>query len=135
MALQCDNCGIESHLETAFHRERLFRGKERILCPPCWSKQQTSLSKRSVCAIILFGFVWLFMAIPALEVKIYFYLLLTLFFPLLVILPHELGHALSAKMLGLRVYMVLIGDFGKAIYKRQIGRCSFEIRLPARIRG
>lgn len=50
------------------------------------------------------------------------------FEPLCVIL-HEAAHALAGALLGMRIFRVSIGQFGRVIYRRPLLGCQVEIRL------
>lgn len=44
------------------------------------------------------------------------------------ILPHELGHALAAVALGMRVSRISIGRFGRRLFGVRLFGCTFELR-------
>jgi tetratricopeptide (TPR) repeat protein len=136
MTIKCSQCGVESEIEQAFTRERRWLGLQtRFYCPACQAKRHTREIKISLAS-------WGLVAVGGLAFALFapapfnragqFLLQLVLVFLLtiLLILPHELAHALAGRLLGLRVFAILIG-FGKTLYTRRIGGIYWEARaLP-----
>lgn len=57
-------------------------------------------------------------------------LLLIIAFAWLLLIPHELGHALAARIMGGRVYELGFGR-GRLLWQRQVGRVFVSLRSPA----
>lgn len=129
MTVTCDICGVTSDLDETFTQSRKsFRRKEITYCPACWAKRQISSLKS-------FYWIWGIFVLIAV-IKVAFdpkegWLFLNLFFSglciLLMIIPHELGHAIMAAWLGRRVFDIVIGS-GQIIKKVMIFGFLFEIR-------
>ncbi len=115
---RCCKCGLESPLDHAFHPLRVTRRITWLYCPVCWSKRQTInlgayLLGATSCCVLGFLLLWAGNAIFAVPALIFG--LLFVFFSLCV-LPHELGHALAALAVGMRLFTVCIGSFGKTAF-------------------
>lgn len=120
---KCHFCGVESELVQAFFKGRKsFSRKIQTVCPACWTKRRSTAFKRG---LVISGFlagVGMLMVVlfPGLffgwvilnSISIDIFLVLSL-------LPHELGHALVAKLMGFRVFYIVVGS-GK-----RIGRIKF----------
>jgi hypothetical protein len=133
MFKRCQSCGVESRLTTAF-RKSAGLASVKILCPRCRDKQQTSLHQFHLGAHILlalFGLILLMLpdSLGVLWVAGAFCLLPV--FVTLALVPHELGHALAAQLLGLRVFSISFGLLGRTIWKRRLFDCTVEMKsLP-----
>ena len=117
---QCNHCGATTDIAgTFFNEQKSSVGSTLTLCPTCWRNRKISLYKKWLiirASFGLFGLILLFMfpneGIGWLWLNIFiFYLALSLS-----ILPHELGHAFTAKWLGWRVFRIFVG-YGKTIFK------------------
>ncbi len=132
--MKCDLCGAESTFEIGYKRERRsFRRSYWTLCPACWVRRRQS------------GGRWFLWTVPVLGIAgsallwhdgsselghLFFNLFLLDLFLICSIVPHELGHAVVARMLGWRVFRVMIG-IGKPAFKWQVlGFCFDFRRLP-----
>jgi tetratricopeptide (TPR) repeat protein len=121
--VKCDNCGAETDVPQAFHRiRRSFRSETRDVCPGCWSKGFSSNYRQlfaghlalGAAGLLLFGFdTTASFGIFALN------LFLLHVFCSLVVLPHELGHALTARLLGMKVSEIVVG-FGRTVFRRTL---------------
>jgi len=118
--LRCDRCGATTDIAGTFFKERKsFDTSILTLCPACWQKQKASVYKKLLIfrlAIGLGGILFIYLlpksGIGWLWLNIFiFYLALSLS-----ILPHELGHAFTAKWLGWRVFRIFVG-YGKTVFK------------------
>lgn len=135
MSTRCDYCGTESELAQAFRKVSLTisGSKFKWICPGCSRKRQNRFFKRSLtwCGVLAAAGVGLLFLEPVrgwgfviLNVLLFFV------FCLLTILPHELGHAVAAHLVGFRVFRVVTG-VGKPFYRRRFLSFSLEFRcLP-----
>ena len=130
MALRCHACGAESELEAAFVKvRRSFRLRRRAYCPACYARRHRSALGRwlifyASCggvglALLASGrFTWLGLVLLNAFVLMLFCVLATV--------VHELGHALTAGMLGMRLFLVSIGR-GKTLVERKLKGVSFVV--------
>lgn len=134
MAVSCDICGVKSDTGEAFKKARNpFTLKTRVRCPACWSGEQLSFSRTLLWALgglaVAGGFlVW---ARPDNNTG-WFLLNIFLFglFKMFMIIPHELGHAFVARLLGVRVFKVIVG-YGRTIHTCRALGFSWEVKeLP-----
>ncbi|HEU6449489.1 MAG TPA: site-2 protease family protein [Verrucomicrobiae bacterium] len=130
--MKCDRCGNESDFEAAFIKERKsFHTSKRTLCIKCWSRQKRRFEGTYQVAVLIGGGVgglllWL-NPYSGLGEFLVFLFLVNLFL-ILSIIPHELGHAIVARMVGWRVFRIIIG-IGKAVEKFRLFGFDFEIHV------
>jgi len=127
--VKCDKCGVTAEFEEAFiKRRQSFRRSSRMWCPSCWQrKQRLSLlwTYASYAAVALLGFL-LYLRDPAHWFGPFLIQLLVLqVCVLLTIIPHELGHAWAARLLGWRVFRIVVG-VGKTFAKTRLAGFEFE---------
>lgn len=128
MTIKCDICGLTSNLvETFTEVRRPLRFKRKIYCPLCLSKRQESL----IPIFLIWGTLLLIGVLAVVQDPQEGWLLLNLFFSslctLLMIIPHELGHAFVARMLGNLVVKIVIGR-GRIIKAGSMFGFSYEVR-------
>src|SRR6266403_954468 len=117
---RCHYCGFESESEKAFRKiRRSFSRKIRWVCHDCWLKRQAKAFTRLLwywLVVLLSGIALVF--VSKFSRAGYFLLncLMLELFPLLLILPHELGHAVVGRAVGFRIFHVIVG-LGKSFYK------------------
>ncbi|HTQ49488.1 MAG TPA: site-2 protease family protein, partial [Candidatus Acidoferrales bacterium] len=120
VVLRCDRCGATTNIAEGFFKEpKSFNTSTLTLCPACWQKHKASLYKNLLffrLAIGLFGI--LFVYLWPKEIIGWVWLNIFIFDVALIlsILPHELGHAFTAKWLGWRVFRIFIGH-GRTVFK------------------
>ncbi len=125
MATKCVKCGVVSEADDSFRKEDPSQPPERTnqYCPVCWSKREIGRLRETLvlCVVgLIFAVIWA-VGDPASGVGwTLLNLLLLPAFLFATILPHELGHAIAAKILGANVLAVIIGH----------GKTLFELRLP-----
>lgn len=122
MSVRCDICGAESTFDEVFHRLRVSRRETRIYCPSCWTKRQTIHSSNFLLYGGVAGIIGLLLVALAAKTPWGWYLLgfcLFVVFQVICIVPHELGHAIAAWSVGMRVFTVSIGSFGREIFSFQ----------------
>ena len=136
MPVKCDQCGVETTVEASFFRERarisesVLTESVRIFCPRCWGKRKESALKRSFLRIFGVGVLGLGLTVALPEIGLGRFLLnLFLFevFLVLTVLPHELGHAWMARLLGMRVFKVYVGT-GKTLFSARLFGLDMEFR-------
>jgi hypothetical protein len=129
--LKCDSCGIESPLEKAFRPVvRVFQKPLRY-CPACVEQRARRLNRNTMLIALPVTVVGLVLA-PLRDRA------MLLFFPVFMcsyfacVVPHELGHALAAILLRLRVFTICLGWFGPIIWRWRISRTDLCVTaIPA----
>jgi tetratricopeptide (TPR) repeat protein len=127
----CTGCRATSTLRDAFQFGRTTDGRTGLLCPACLSKRADFENARYVEGMLALGVIGLLLwgvgdvgLGPLLLIMV-----VAFFLNILIVTPlHELAHALVARMLGLPVYGIVLGWFGKPIWTFQLGRCALVIR-------
>lgn len=125
---------MESDFEAAFIKERRsFRTATRTLCPTCWARRRHAFEGWYQVAVLAGGIVGYFLLWLSPWSGLGRFLT-TLFlinaFLILTIVPHELGHAVVARLLGWRVFAVVIG-LGKQVFKFRLFGIIFSFHwLP-----
>jgi Tfp pilus assembly protein PilF len=123
MFLRCSICDAEFPSAKAFRRQPVGKGKYRRLCPGCSNRYaESAFDFALVCSAILSvvgaGLIWAWPHSP-LGCGLLFFGILYLTV-VLAVLPHELGHALAALAVGMRLFNVTIGWSGRALFVRRI---------------
>jgi hypothetical protein len=130
---KCHRCGLEGKSEEAFIKvlRSGFGRRYRYLCPRCWRKGKERKQLNSLILIAANGAIGACLVLMKAPGGWFFVnLFLGQIFLILGTLPHELGHALAARLLGMRLFQVSIG-FGKVAYERRVGDFSIVIKnLP-----
>jgi len=113
MSAKCDRCGITTDTAEVFTRYRKsFRRRVELLCPRCYQKNAHSNRKSNLLINLGCGLLGAFLVVME-PLRYSGWVLLNLFvvqlFLVFAILPHELGHAIAAKLCGLRVFKICIG--------------------------
>ena len=137
--MKCDVCGMELDLEEAFIKlHRPFHRSDLTLCPGCKSRNNTAHSSRYLITVFVGGFIGYLLLWQNIWPNVG-ELLTTIFllnlFLILSIVPHELGHAIVAQLLGWRVFTVMVG-LGKKVFQFELSRIIFTLHsLPIAGRG
>lgn len=129
----CALCGATSTLPELFLRGPTGPNRRGLLCPRCFDEVLASYHKWRLQGILLVialgalfvasGFEQFGVVMATFSIGCVFTVLLT---PL-----HELAHALAALLLGLPVYRLVIGWYGKPLARFHVGRCAVEVkRVP-----
>jgi len=122
MPFECDKCGATTEIpETFFKERRSFRKTTRTLCPRCWKKDKASIHFKLLAFQLMPGPIGLLVLLLMPHESAGWFLLNLFLLQLLLIvliLPHEWGHAWAAKLAGWFVYRIYIG-FGKTLAKRK----------------
>jgi hypothetical protein len=115
MPVACAQCGSESTLGEVYAVETSALGRKRHYCPRCWREMHVRRAREAlVVPILLAGGAFVLLALGRSVVGTgvaWFFLNLCLvaFFLELATLPHELGHALTAHVLGFRGFSITTG--------------------------
>ncbi|HEX3046879.1 MAG TPA: site-2 protease family protein [Bacillota bacterium] len=126
---QCKTCGYSAPEEEIFRNQKNIWGRVHTYCQVCADnlasrtfKQKMFFSFCSAFAVSLyflydfFKSIWLplsFVLVPA--------------FITAAVIFHEIGHALVARIIGLKVHFVIIGS-GKPWFKFKLGKTEIDIR-------
>jgi len=129
---KCGDCGCESTVEEAFRKIKKsgLSGNTKMLCPECWSKEYIAMSKVSftLSGIAFAGGLIIDYIDPGnVLAAILINFVLIYIFMLTTIIPHELGHAIAGKVMGYRVFRVIIG-YGQVLFTRRFLGCEWEFR-------
>src|SRR5436305_384723 len=125
---KCNLCGIKSEFEAAFIKPSSLIRQRKAYCPTCWDKKTRSGQTKLLVGYLGLGLCgWALMRIDSdsLIGHVLFYGFLLQLFLIVTILPHELGHAAAARLLGWRVFSVMVG-IGKTLFKKSVGGVLFE---------
>lgn len=126
--MKCDRCGLQSDVEQAFSTEKRFLSKPRHFCPDCTVKRKTRSFLWDIVIIVGCG-LFLYAVSPsstAAAVVLHANLILLSLIPLIII--HELTHAGVAKLVGLRVFGIMIG-IGKTIWSGKLFGTDWTINV------
>ena len=120
MSTCCAVCQAQFPSSKGFRRRPIGKGRFELLCPGCSDRQAESTFRlalfcflgMTVLGVLLFhmtsfGCVLLFLGIMCLTVTVN-------------VIPHELGHALVALCLGMRLFTVCFGARGRILFVRQV---------------
>ena len=129
--MKCDSCSAESDFDAAFVKKPSPAGRRtKNLCPACWVKQRNDRQAWFLPSLILGGLgVYLIEQLRP-DSGLGPFLMNISFaglFVVLTIIPHELGHAVAARLLGWRVHQIVIG-VGKSLWKRRWFGILFDLR-------
>jgi tetratricopeptide (TPR) repeat protein len=127
--MKCDRCSLQSDVEQAFSTEKGFLGKPRHFCPDCTVKRKARSFLRDLVIIVGCG-LFIYALSPssstAKAIVLHTSLILLFLIPLIVI--HELTHAGVAKLVGLRVFGIMIG-IGKTVWSGKRFGTDWTINL------
>lgn len=134
MSIKCCGCGGATEFEEVFHKvRRSFRRQKVFYCPLCWAKQHRRLLQFQFLLLVALCIISIVLVVLASENTtesligwIALNLCLGYLLLFLQILPHELGHALMARLLGWRVFKIAMGQ-GRNLCRFGCGRLLFEI--------
>lgn len=131
MTAQCAHCGTETdHPEFFFNEQRSYQTGIQKVCPSCWERRSSKenwqwLVIRCVILLLVAGLVifrpdfkpgWVLLNLELLFAALY-----------ASIIPHELGHLVAAKLLGLRVFRMVFGR-GRVLLSWKILGVPTELR-------
>ncbi len=117
--MKCDRCSLQSDVEQAFSTEKHLLRRAKHFCPDCSAKRQTQSFIWDIVLLIGSG-ILIFALNPSfrgMALILEAYLVVLCMTPLVVI--HELTHAGMAKLVGFRVFGIVIG-VGKTVWSGKI---------------
>ncbi|MBN2385625.1 MAG: site-2 protease family protein [Anaerolineales bacterium] len=118
----CSRCKKQSPVEIVFTKEQRFFGLlTRLYCPDCALRRTTTSAVVGYILLPLAGLA-LYLLLPgrqAGQTALLITFSLFLFLPLVVV--HELAHALTAALLGFRVFGILLGGGRRVFYGKILG--------------
>lgn len=131
MSAKCDRCGAETNFDVSFFKERKsFSQLVRTYCPTCWLKRQHSTAKWVFLSNLGLGALGLMLTLAWPEAgagRVFINLFFFHIFLTLTILPHELGHAWTARLLGMQVFKIYVGS-GKTVFSVRLFGFDIEFR-------
>jgi Flp pilus assembly protein TadD len=123
----CSLCQVRSPLKTVFRSSK----RKRCLCPACFENEESRF-QQGVLFMLAFWVAlgaaaallggngnagWVFLNLALLHVMQW-----------ITIIPHEAGHALAARAMGLRVWQIIIG-VGRRLGSWRVGSMRFDLHL------
>jgi tetratricopeptide (TPR) repeat protein len=127
--MKCSKCGLESDVKEAFVVRAQKSGSERkCYCPDCWEKRSRSESLRSnlwTLLIVVVAAVGLSGSRLGLMLT---NLILMLVLSLLLSAMHELAHAATGRLFGIRIFRIAVGGGITLLSWRMFG-ILWELRL------
>jgi hypothetical protein len=132
--MKCDICGTESDFDAGFIKERRsFRSSHRTLCLTCWTRRRHAFEGWYQVGVVIggiIGYILLWSNPWSVAGRFLTALFLVDLFLILSVVPHELGHAMIGRLLGWRVFAIVIG-VGKRVFKFHLFGIIFDFRsLP-----
>jgi len=128
---QCEVCRkLIAENQTVKIWQKSISGKNIVCCSNCYNKKTNGSYKTIIAFSIIQFCLGIILISYSPEEKIGWILLnlcLILFFNIIMILPHELGHTFVAKSLGIYVLGVVIG-IGKTVFVKQYWNMSWEFK-------
>lgn len=130
--MKCDVCGNQSDFEAGFiDGRKSFALSRRTLCVRCWMQRNRKVNGWYQIAIVVGGVIGYFLLCLDPESALGNFLSALFFlnlFLVLSIIPHELAHAAVARLVGWRVFQIIIG-VGKCVEKFRLFNIGFEIHM------
>src|SRR5258708_37784750 len=106
--MKCHRCGLESEIQELFFKTpRSGWRRFGFLCPQCWVKQRMRNYWLWFSATLFLGAAGATLVLAAPRAPLGWIIVnyfLFLVFLMVAIVPHEVGHALAARALGLRLF-------------------------------
>lgn len=148
MAVDCSQCGIRSELDAHFARVRVSLSRRvRLFCPRCalerGAREEQGVYRWGLAALVAgLGLVLGRPDWPPSWLVLYSALISLLGF--VAVLPHEAGHGLAARLLGLRLSGVILGSgpvrrrsrvLGVPVEWRTVLAGGLTLAAPARAEG
>lgn len=118
MSVACSICRAEFPTEKGFRREGIGKGRYRRLCPGCCDRRAESASVFSLLSFVASFITGVLLIVFTKDLMIgRCFLFLGTFYLAFIgsIVIHELGHALAALAVGLRLFTIQIGQGGRLL--------------------
>jgi len=127
--MKCSRCGLESDIPDAFLVRKRWAGLvKRAYCPGCWEKIFIREQLESIFLIaLILAFLDAFMFHRGM-IRVAADLLFLVLINYPIIAAHELAHAVAGKVLGVRIFKVIIG-YGRILFSRRVAGTDWELRL------
>ncbi|HEX4069875.1 MAG TPA: M50 family metallopeptidase [Planctomycetaceae bacterium] len=97
----------------------------------CWKKQQATLSRWTFPFALASSVLLILLAVTLVDRSDYTFMLAVgcwMFFQPLAVALHELAHALTSLLLGMRLFAVSYGLSGRCLIRRRVFNCDLEVR-------
>lgn len=126
--MKCDRCGLQSDVELAFSTEKDLLRRPRHYCPDCTVSRHARLL---VTEILVFGGcgLLLFVLNPDSSIAAIYLngALVVLLLPFLILI-HELAHAAVGKLVGLRVFAIVVG-IGRTLWQGSVLDMDWAVNM------
>lgn len=126
--MKCDRCGLESDVEQAFSTEKQFFIVTSHFCPDCTVKRQSRSFILNIAIIAACGLFLSWLNPYAALGRILMSASLSFLAAIPFVVVHELAHAITAWLLGLRVFGIVIG-IGRTIWVGKFLRMEWRLNL------
>jgi Peptidase family M50 len=129
----CSVCGARAEGGTIFREERKSFGVNSIYyCPACWDQRERRQRVALIVTLAILGVVVAGVAIFATDSVgrlgwIFVNLALVALFEIGLVLPHELGHAVAARLVGWRLLKIVVG-LGPRVFEMRVAGLPIEWR-------
>jgi Tfp pilus assembly protein PilF len=125
MSVVCDNCGLQSTLDGAFHWI-----KRRLVCPSCMDLRHAVLNRHLLIVWCVAGILGLvrFCISPSSSEWPYLIPCLYLVCRFASTLLHEVGHAIGALLVGMRLFNVCVGAYGRTLFVPRLFGYDFAFK-------
>lgn len=125
----CYKCGNETTMENLFQKVKKGSFVIRYIyyCPNCYEGTRVYSTIKSFLFFVVAGLLIVYFDNTFAIGWIFLNLALFLLFSHIIILPHELGHAIVGKLLGMRVFRVAVG-LGPVLFNKNIMGTTWEIK-------
>ncbi|HEV3340552.1 MAG TPA: tetratricopeptide repeat protein [Pirellulales bacterium] len=132
MSVRCDLCGLESTAVEAFRTPPISGTKSQLCCPSCWNKKYAKYLQDRLVAAAVAAVAGLFILRYLREFQglAWYGLAFGLFVlvEMVCVVPHELGHAVAALLVNMRLFNISIGSLGRVVGAVRILGCDVVIR-------
>lgn len=125
---KCSDCGTVTTIEQSFKKVRQsFGRKPKLYCPYCWQKRQNVYFVKSLIVLTVVGIAFICMDSNHFLGWLSLNIVLINLFIILLIIPHEIGHAVAGQLLGMRLFRIIVG-FGKTLFTVKIFGWLWEFK-------
>ena len=126
---KCYKCGNETTMENLFKKVKKgsFVIKYHYYCPLCYEGYRKYSFFKSVLMIAFWGAIILLISDNFFLGWIFLNLAIAILLSHLSIIPHELGHAIVGKLVGMRIFRISVG-LGNVLFKKSILGTIWELK-------